>query len=94
MAARNYFSYLLNPLDLVRTKQVLQVNPTIAPVRIEPEDLKIFVYDYDAASLEVKELETVADCFHYAASPKVTWINVDGLRKVDVETICEHYGIH
>ena len=94
MATRNYFSYLLNPMDLVRTKKVLQVNPTIAPVRIEPEELKIFVYDYDATSLEVKELKNVSECFNYADSPKATWINVDGLRKADVEIICEHYGIH
>jgi magnesium transporter len=94
MSTRNYFSYLLNPMDLVRTKKVLQVNPTIAPVRVEPEVLKIFVYDYDAASAEVTELTNVSDCFGYADSPKATWINVDGLRKTDVETICEHYGIH
>ena len=94
MATRNYFSYLLNPLDLMRTKKVLQVNPTIAKVRIEPEELKIIVYDYDAANIEVKELKNVSDCFIYADSPKATWINVDGLRKADVEIICEHYGIH
>ena len=94
MNTRNYLSYLLNPIELLRTKKVLQVNPTVAPARQEPEELKIFVYDYDAASIEVKEMASVPDCFHYAASPKTTWINVDGLRKKDVETICEHYGIH
>lgn len=94
MNGRNYLTYLLNPLELVRTKKVLQVNPTAAPERKEPEELKIFVYDYDAQDIEVKELNNVAACFPYAASPKVTWINVDGLRKKDVEIICEHYGIH
>ena len=94
MSNRNYFSYILNPLDLVRTKKVLHVNPTVIPVRKEPEDLKIFVYDYDAAEIEVKELSSVAECFRYADSPKITWINVDGIRKTDVETICNHYGIH
>ncbi len=94
MKTRNYFSYILNPLELLRTKKVLHVNPTIVPVRTEPEELKIFVYDYDAADIVVKELSNVADCFPYADSPKVTWINVDGIRKTDVETICNHYGIH
>jgi magnesium transporter len=94
MNTRNYFSYILNPLELLRTKKVLQVNPTVAPVRLESQDLKIFVYDYDAASIEVKELNEVEGCFDYATSPKVTWINVDGLRKKDVETICEHFDIH
>ncbi len=94
MNTRNYFSYILNPLDLMRTKKVLHVNPTVVPIRKEPEELKIFVYDYDAADIEVKEVSSVSECFQYADSPKVTWINVDGIRKADVETICNHYGIH
>ena len=27
-------------------------------------------------------------------SPAVSWLNVDGLRKADVEAICSHYGVH
>ncbi|MBL0145979.1 MAG: magnesium/cobalt transporter CorA [Chitinophagaceae bacterium] len=27
-------------------------------------------------------------------SPTISWINIDGLRKVDVEAVCNHYGIH
>ncbi len=94
MNGRNYLSYILNPLEILRTKKVLQVNPTVVPERKEPEELKIFVYDYDSRSSEIKELKDVPSCFSYAESPKVTWINVDGLRKKDVETICNHYGIH
>ncbi len=94
MNGRNYISYIFNPLELLRTKKVLQVNPTVAPTRKEPEELKIFVYDYNATSFEVKEFSDVPSCFAYADSPKTTWINVDGLRKKDVEAICEKYGIH
>ncbi len=94
MNGRNYLSYILNPLEILRTKKVLQVNPTIAPERKEPEDLKIFVYDYDASAIEVKEVKDVPSCFKYVTSPKVTWINVDGLRKKDIEAISERYGIH
>ena len=94
MNGRNYLSYILNPLEILRTKKVLQVNPTVVPERTEPEEIRIFVYDYDATNIEVKELSDVPSCFKYVASPTVTWINVDGLRKKDVETICNHYGIH
>ena len=52
--SKKYFSYLLNPLELLRTKKVLQVNPTIAAPRQEPDEIKIFVYDYNAAQAEVK----------------------------------------
>ena len=94
MARRNYFSYIFNPLELLRTKKVLQVNPTVAPPRKEPEEIKIFVYDYDAAHVDIKELKNVPDCYGFIDSPSVSWINVDGLRKKDVESICSHYGIH
>lgn len=94
MDARNYISYLLSPLELLRTKKVLKVNPTIAAERQEPPEANIFVYDYDANVIEIKQFSHVPDCFPYLASPKATWINVDGIRKADVETICNHYGIH
>ena len=92
--SKKYFSYILNPLELLRTKKVLQVNPTIASPRIEPDEIKIFVYDYNATQADIRELKNVPDCFPFLESPKITWLNVDGLRKVDVEKICTHYGIH
>jgi magnesium transporter len=92
--SKKYISYLLNPLELLRTKKVLKVNPTSPVERMEPEAVKIFVYDYDAADADIKELKNVPECFLFLKSPKTTWINVDGLRKTDVERICNHYGIH
>ncbi len=92
--SKKYISYILNPLDLLRTKKVLQVNPTVASPRAEPDEIKIFVYDYNNISADIRELKDVPDCFPFLQSPKITWLNVDGLRKVDVEKICAHYGIH
>ncbi len=94
MANHNYLSYLLNPLELLRTKKVLQVNPTIVSQRAEPEETKLFVYDYDATHLDIKELKSVPDCYPFIDLPTVSWINVDGLKKTDVESICNHFGIH
>ena len=56
MQTRNYFSYLLNPLELLRTKKILQVNPTAISTREEPEAVKLFVYDFDNQNLETKEI--------------------------------------
>ena len=94
MFGSKYFSYILNPLELLRTKKVLHVNPTAPATRIEPEEIKIFVYDYDITNIGIKELEKVPDCYQYLSSLTNSWINVDGLRKADVEAICSHYGIH
>ena len=94
MARQKYFSYLLNPLELLRTKKVLQVNQPVIAERKEPEHTSIFVFDYNASNIAFKQLNHVPDCFPYMDSPTVSWLNVDGLRKTDVETICAHYGIH
>ncbi|MBC7890228.1 MAG: magnesium/cobalt transporter CorA [Ferruginibacter sp.] len=94
MHTRNYFSYLLNPLELLRTKKVLQVNPTAVAARKEPESIKLFVYDYDSRQIDIRELTDLPSCYAYIESPRTTWLNVDGLRKSDVETICNKYGIH
>ena len=94
MRTMNYLSYILNPLDLLRTKKILHVNPTAVAIRQEPEQTKISVYDYDAQTLESKEVSDVPACLPYLNSPKVTWINMDGLRKKDVEQISAYYGIH
>lgn len=94
MRTRDYLTYLLNPLDLLRTKRILHVNPTAIATREEPASIRLFVFDYDAQSMETTELTEVDKCFHYLDSPKATWINMDGLKKADVEHICNHFGIH
>ncbi|MFM2358600.1 MAG: magnesium/cobalt transporter CorA [Bacteroidota bacterium] len=94
MKTRQYFTYLFSPLELLRTKKVLHVNPTLPPVRKEPEELKIFVYDYHAKDLQLQVFNEATACFPYADTHTTTWINVDGLRKADVETICNHFGVH
>ena len=94
MRTSKYFSYLLNPLELLRTKTILQVNPTAVATRKEPEKIKLFVYDYDATNINIKELSDISSCYDYIESPTITWLNVDGLRKSDVEAICNKYGIH
>jgi len=94
MAVQKYLSYLLNPLELLRTKKVLQVNPTVAAPRTELEEIKIFVHDYDNSAFLVKELKSVSESFPFLNSPTITWINLDGLRKKDVEDLSNHYGIH
>jgi magnesium transporter len=54
----------------------------------------IQVFDYDAAGVEEKQLNSVEACFRYKTSGRISWINIDGLRKADVESVCSHYDIH
>jgi len=93
MITSKYLSYLFSPLDLLRTKKVLQINPTVAPKRKEPETTRIFVYDYSPDKTEIREMNKVADCFPFIKTDSTTWINIDGLKKEEVESICAHFGI-
>jgi len=91
-----YLKYL-NPTNLFptkRTKQILSANPTIIPLREEAKEVVVTVFDYNAESVEEKTLSAIGDCFLYKTSGHSTWINIDGLRKADVEAICTHFDIH
>jgi len=77
-----------------RTKEILDVNPTIIPFREEANVVSVFVYDYDEMGLKEFRSTNVDECLHFKTSNRLSWINIDGLRKAEVEKVCEHYGIH
>ncbi len=91
-----YLRYLTGfPLiNAERTGEILSVNPTITPSRAEAEKIHVSVYDYSADTLEVQEFNRVDDAFPYREKETVSWINVDGIRKADVEAICAHFNVH
>lgn len=101
----NYFSmvtpkkmlrylYLPNLFGTQRTKEILHVNPTIIPQREEAQSVRTVVYSYDAAAIEEIELSKAENCFDYKDRNKINWINIDGLRKTDIENVSNHFGIH
>lgn len=94
MATKNYLEYILNPLDLLRTKKVLHVNPTVMPERQLTAETVITAYEYGVDKIDNFSLKEVNDCFPFLHTSSNTWINVDGLRKADVEKLCTHFGIH
>ena len=91
-----YLKYLNLPKMFApkRTKQILSVNPTVMPHREEAKEVVISVFDYNAEMLEEKNLPAIVDCLKYKTSGRTTWINIDGLRKADVESVCTQYDIH
>ncbi|HWC54898.1 MAG TPA: magnesium/cobalt transporter CorA [Chitinophagaceae bacterium] len=93
---QKYLRYLYPPnlFGIQRTKEILSVNPTAVPEREEASVVAVFVYDYDADGVEEKKFTEVSGCFSYKTSGRISWINIDGLRKADVEQVCNHFGIH
>src|SRR6476661_7866910 len=94
MRSRKYLDYILNPFDLLRTKDVLRVNPTITPDRPAPEVVKFSITEFDKDDAHSFTVDRVEDVFPFLHTPQMSWINIEGLRKADVEQICAHYGIH
>jgi magnesium transporter len=96
MNSNKYLKYL-NPLsvfDTKRTRTIFQVNPTVIPERVEAEEIKVTIFDYSPASFTEVQLSQVTDAFPFKESKNVSWINVDGIRKADVESIANHFGFH
>lgn len=77
-----------------RTKKILSQNPTLTPVREEAKDIRVFVHDYDGTDIQQYDFPSITDCFAFKDDNKTTWINIDGIRKKDVESVAAHFGIH
>lgn len=94
MPTKRYLGYLINPLGRKRTKKVLHVNPTVRPVELDSIKTEIELYEYNNTTLSVSALNNVEDCFPFLETPSISWINIDGLRKDDIEKMCTHFGVH
>lgn len=99
MVGKRTVNYLKNlssipKINAERTGEILAVNPTIAPERTEAERIHISVHDYTADKLGVHEYSQIHETFPFLESQTVSWINIDGIRKNDIEALCAHYKIH
>ncbi|MCW3118006.1 MAG: corA [Chitinophagaceae bacterium] len=88
------YLYLPNLFGTERTKAILNVNPTVIPQREEAAEVKTFVYDYTPETITEHDLTGVEKCFLFKNTDSISWINIDGLRKVDVESVATQFDIH
>ncbi|MBC7874550.1 MAG: magnesium/cobalt transporter CorA [Ferruginibacter sp.] len=88
------YLHLPNLFSPKRTKEILSVNPTIIPHREEAKAVVVSVFDYNAEEIEEQKFTGITNCFMYKTSGRTSWINIDGLRKADVEAVCAHFDIH
>ncbi len=59
------------------------------------EKVRISVLDYDEKQCQEKEVKDVEECFPFKDTSTVTWINIDGIHKVDIiEKIGKNFGLH
>lgn len=96
MSPKKYLRYFVpaNMFGTSRTKDIVQMYPSFPTTREEADKVKICIYDYDAATLQETELHSVEEAKAYKDNHHTTWINLDGLRKKEVEQISEYFDIH
>lgn len=93
MRKKNLLS-LLNPFDELVSRKVSTINPTLPPKRKEPEKSIITVYEYNPLGVNIEHPESAEECFKYLSTTDISWINIDGLKKADIEKICNYFGVH
>lgn len=95
MRPEKYLKYIIDPIfNQNRTKEIFNYNPTVQPIREEAKTSKLFVYDYTPQSINQHELCKIEETLQYCSAEKVIWINIDGIVKKDVETVCQYFKIH
>lgn len=96
MSPQKYLRYLGLPLlfGTHRTKELFHINPTAPPERQEADKIVVTIYDYNADSVVENRYDTVTESFCCKTNSRISWINIDGIRKADVEAICNHFEIH
>src|SRR5574343_649547 len=88
---------LLNPLALFntrRTRDIFKVNQTVTPERKEADQIVVSVFDYDKEEIKESSFHKIESCEQFKDNGRVSWINVEGIRKREVELLCHHFGIH
>lgn len=59
------------------------------------EKVEITVFSYDESRVEEREVDSVEECLELKDKHTTTWINVDGLHRIEVlEKLGESFGIH
>lgn len=100
MSAKKYTSSLSKFLPEWSWNQALRKPLTVFNPAKPPEERKLetepvySVFDYNAAEYKEWKSVNVEECKPHRDTDTVTWINVDGLRKSEVEKLCAHYGVH
>lgn len=89
------YRYLLYPFGLMQTKEILKVNPTIIPTRVESSVAVISAYSYNASQLVEHKNISVEQCLSFSNEPnQIKWINVDGINKKTIEALANNFNIH
>lgn len=76
-------------------RPITSFNPAKEPrARATPIKPVYSVFDYNVEAYEEKKNIKEEECRPFLNSGRITWINVDGIDKEEVERLCAHYDVH
>lgn len=59
------------------------------------EKIKITIMNYDETQFQVKETETLEECYPFKDRPTIAWINIDGIHEIEtLEKLGDCFGLH
>ncbi|MDB5232296.1 MAG: corA [Chitinophagaceae bacterium] len=90
----HYLQLLTPSFSTKRTREILSVNPTIIPERKEAAEICICVYDYNEQYFDEHSLNKISESFSFYKNERKTWLNIDGIRKKDIEELAKNFEIH
>jgi len=97
MRSRNRYIHYLGIESLFgipKTRKAPYNLPVSIIQREDADSVKIIVNDYTASAIDKIKLQSFEESHRFKDNDHVSWINIDGLRKTDVEGICKIYGVH
>ncbi len=95
MRPQKYLNLLLPIFNVQRTKEIFAVNPVTPVTRVEAQEIQVFVFEYNSTEVREYKFDKVEGCYPLVENGDfIKWINIDGLRKKDIESICTRFEIH
>lgn len=95
MRPDKYFKQLIEPVfNTGRTTEIFIYNPAVQPVREDAKDTRFSIYTYNAVSVERHESTNIRQTIAFSDDEKISWINIEGLCKTDIEAVSEHFRVH
>mgnify|MGYP001474379244 CR=1 FL=1 len=85
---------LLMPFFKQRTHAVVHPFNVLEKEIKEPSPFYIQVFDYNQENLLEMEIIKVEDCFEFKSKTTITWLNMDGVHRKELEKVANHYNIH
>jgi len=85
---------LLMPFFKQRTHAVVHPFNVLEKEIKEPSPFYIQVFDYNQENLLEMEIVKVEDCFELKSKTTITWLNMDGVHRKELEKVANQYNIH